>query len=86
MADAAGNVRMWRETLKITHSDGSKIDVTKTQIEINVWLALEKMVRALASLITKPFESSGRVAIRVGRWLTATASTSSEKGKGEKSA
>ncbi|MCZ6611913.1 MAG: hypothetical protein O6941_04705 [Planctomycetota bacterium] len=79
MADAAGNVRMSRQTVKITQSDGSKIDATKTEIEISVRLAPERTVRALAYLITKPFESSGRVAIRIGKWLMATASTSSDR-------
>lgn len=78
-ADASANIRASRQTFKVRQPNGLEIEATRTQIEINAWLALEKAVMALTSLLTRPFKWSGRAALRFGKWLRVTTGASSDE-------
>lgn len=82
MADAAARIRASRQTLKCKQPDGTEIEATKTEIELSASLALEQSVKAIASLIAKPFKWSGRIALRFGKWAKATAAASNDEREG----
>lgn len=82
MADAAVLARMQRQTLEIEQPDGSKIKATKTDIEIGALRNLSNALKRLARL-KKLFNWSGRLRLRVGRWLKATVSASNDEGEGK---
>lgn len=77
MADVAAGVRMSRQTLKIRQPDGTEIQASKTDIELDAIMGLARTIKAIASVLTEPFKWSGRLSMRCGTWLKAHVAVSS---------